>query len=123
MGVAAQRRFGRRRRLVAKDQFDAVLRRPDVRLAGGPFRLAARANDAGLARLGLVVGKRAAARAVDRNRVKRCIRESFRMAMNDLPPVDVVVRLVAAPAPRAELECSLESLWRRLARGRRREPR
>ena len=66
--------------------------------------------------LGLVVGKRAAARAVDRNRVKRCIRESFRMVMNDLPAVDVVVRLVAAPEPRGAVQRSLASLWRQLAR-------
>ena len=119
MSVASDRRFGRQRRLVARDQFDAVLRRADVRLASGPFRLAARANCVGLARLGLVVGKRAAARAVDRNRVKRCIRESFRMAMNDLPAMDVVIRLVAAPPARGDAGRTLASLWSQLAQPRR----
>ena len=49
-----------------------------------------------MARLGLIVAKRVLKRAVDRNRAKRIIRESFRRRL-DLPPVDVVVRL-ALPA-------------------------
>jgi len=46
-------------------------------------------------RLGLIVGKRFLPRAVDRNRAKRVIRESFRQAPN-LPAMDIVVR-VAEP--------------------------
>ena len=43
------------------------------------------------ARLGLVVPKRVLKRAVDRNRVKRQIREAFRLARPTLPPWDIVV--------------------------------
>ena len=110
------RRFGRQRRLLAREQFDAVLRRPHVRMASGPFRLAARRNRAGFARLGLVVAKRVIRHSVDRNRVKRCIRETFRLAMDDLPAVDVVVRL-AAPVPdirEALPQEPLNALWLRL---------
>lgn len=41
------------------------------------------------ARLGLAVGRRSAARAVARNRLKRLAREAFRQA--SLPPLDIVV--------------------------------
>lgn len=51
------------------------------------------------ARLGLVVGKKLLKRAVDRNRVKRVIREQFRRARPQLPPVDLIVRLAARPVP------------------------
>ena len=51
------------------------------------------------ARLGLVVGKKLLKRAVDRNRVKRVIREQFRRLRPQLPPVDLVVRLAVKPGP------------------------
>jgi len=111
------KRFGRQRRLLAREQFDAVLRCPHVRMASGPFRLSACRNRVGFARLGLVVAKRVIRHSVDRNRVKRCIRETFRSAMNDLPAVDVVIRL-AAPMPdirQAPRRESLNILWQRLS--------
>lgn len=51
------------------------------------------------ARLGLVVAKKLLKRAVDRNKVKRVVREHFRLRLAGLPPVDLVVRLAAKPAP------------------------
>lgn len=57
----------------------------------------ARPNVAGHARLGMVIPKRLLDRAVDRNRMKRCIRESFRLARAALPACDFVVRLIAKP--------------------------
>lgn len=45
-------------------------------------------NDLGFNRLGLVISKKNLPRAVDRNRVKRVIRESFRT--RQLPGLDVV---------------------------------
>lgn len=49
------------------------------------------------ARLGLVVGKKLLRRAVDRNRVKRCLRDVFRRQRQDLPECDLVVRLIGRP--------------------------
>ena len=59
----------------------------------------ARPNQAGFPRLGMIVPRRLLARAVDRNRFKRCIRESFRQAMPQLPACDYVVRVLAKPEP------------------------
>lgn len=51
------------------------------------------------ARLGVVVGKKLLKRAVDRNRVKRIVREQFRCRRAGLPAYDLVVRLAAKPVP------------------------
>lgn len=58
-----------------------------------------RPNQAGFPRLGMIVAKRLLGRAVDRNRVKRCIRESFRLVLPELPACDFVVRLLVKPVP------------------------
>ncbi|WP_397476190.1 ribonuclease P protein component, partial [Pusillimonas sp.] len=45
------------------------------------------------ARLGMIIAKRFAARAVTRNTIKRVIREAFRQRGSLLPPRDFVFRL------------------------------
>jgi ribonuclease P protein component len=59
----------------------------------------ARPNQVGYPRLGMIVAKRLLKRAVDRNRVKRCVRESFRQLFPELPACDFVVRLLVKPVP------------------------
>jgi ribonuclease P protein component len=55
------------------------------------FTVLYRTNDRGRARLGLAVSKKNAKRAVDRNRIKRVIRESFRTNQAKLDSLDIVV--------------------------------
>ncbi len=50
------------------------------------------------ARLGLIVGKRQLKRAVDRNQVKRVLRETFRVNRSILPAIDIVVQLAETPS-------------------------
>ena len=49
------------------------------------FTILSRENAIGQPRLGIVVAKRHVKRAVDRNTIKRIIRESFRLAKAFLP--------------------------------------
>lgn len=67
-------------------------------------------------RLGLAISKRRAKRAVDRNRIKRVVRESFRHAAADLPDVDVVVlaRQATHRRTRRQLFDSLTQHWHKL---------
>ncbi len=58
--------------------------------AGFVFFFAPRS--AGGARLGILISRRHAALASDRNRIKRCIREAFRLEHGRLSPIDVLVR-------------------------------
>lgn len=71
-------------------------------------------NEAGEARLGMAVGLRASGNAVRRNRIRRLIRESFRLHRQELPAVDVLVtaRAAAAAATNQTVFESLAQHWR-----------
>lgn len=104
-----------RRRLENRRDFDGVFSDPSVRLRRGPLRLIARPNALGVARLGIVVGKRVIKRAVGRNRAKRIIRESFRLTAG-LPAMDIVVRVAEAePVSRQDADWVFAALARRTA--------
>lgn len=107
--------FGPERRLPDKAAFDHVFSAPDIRKRRDPFSLLARKREAGPARLGLVIGKRHARRAVDRNRMRRILREHFRSM--PLTGIDVVVlaRSGAADVDRATLNAAARWLFERLA--------
>ena len=107
--------FGRDRRLLTKREFDAVLRAPSLRLRRGSLVAAVRPSESAVARLGLIVAKRTLKRAVDRNRAKRVIRESFRQRRR-FPPVDVVVRLAAPTVAQADAERLFAALEDALAK-------
>lgn len=70
------------------------------------------------ARVGLAVAAKTIGNAVARNRVRRTIRESFRLHQHELPGVDIVVsaRSAAKVASNAELRASLEVLWQKVVK-------
>ncbi|MCW8925982.1 MAG: ribonuclease P protein component [Xanthomonadales bacterium] len=70
-------KFSRQSRLLKPVEFKSVFKDP-IRSDDNYFRILARANSKDLHRLGMAVSKKACARAVDRNRIKRVIRECFR---------------------------------------------
>jgi ribonuclease P protein component len=94
----------------------AALRKPTGRLGSECFRIRYRTNQVGFARLGQAVSRRVSKRAVDRNRIKRVVRESFRQVQRQLPPVDVLIiaNPPAAACDNAALRAELERLWPRI---------
>jgi ribonuclease P protein component len=104
-----------RLRLRRKSDFDAAYAR-GRRMGDGLFAVTATVNDTGAPRLGLAVAVRAAGGAVARNRIRRIIRESFRLHQHGIPAVDLVVsiRPKAAAASATELRASLAALWKRV---------
>ena len=100
--------FRRAQRLADAADFARVLR--DRPIAASAHFQVFRAPAQRGARLGVIVGKRFVARAVDRNSVKRVVREVFRSRRTQLPPTDYVVRvktrirLVDTTMLRAEIE-------------------
>lgn len=110
--MAAHRTFPSTVRLVRKQDFDALFRAPAMRLRSPPLRMLARPNERGVPRLGIVAPKRSLRRAIDRNRAKRIVRESFRLARSRLPPCDFVVTVDGAEAE--SVRKAAEELWLRL---------
>lgn len=88
--------FPRDSRLLKPEEFERVFKENE-RARTDSLLVMVRPNALGHARLGMIVAKRLLPRAVDRNRVKRCVRERFRVQRHDLPACDFVVRLMAKP--------------------------
>ena len=114
------RDYGREKRLLTPRQFKAVFDSPSGKAPGKNVLLLARANDLEHPRLGLVIGKKSVKLAVERNRIKRQIRESFRLNQIPLMGLDIVVvaRKGLADLDNEELREQFGKLWKRLARNR-----
>ncbi|MFQ5635580.1 MAG: ribonuclease P protein component [Gammaproteobacteria bacterium] len=110
-------KFTRRDRLLTAADFDRVFGNCR-RSADELFTVLYRSGGLGYPRLGLAIAKKRIRRAVDRNRLKRLIRESFRVARPELPRADIIVmaREKAARADHAVLIASLERHWQRLSK-------
>ena len=104
-----------RLRLRRKRDFDAAYAR-GRRMGDGFFAVTVMRNDVGAPRLGLAVAVKVAGSAVARNRLRRIIRESFRLHQRELPAADLVVsaRPPARTAAASALRESLAALWKKV---------
>ncbi|MCX7627296.1 MAG: ribonuclease P protein component [Methylophilaceae bacterium] len=84
--------FSSRYKLLRTDEFSSVFNF-QRRIQGNGLIVHYKPNGLGHPRLGIVVGKKLARRAVDRNYVKRVVREWFRTYRDQLGSIDLVVRL------------------------------
>ena len=109
--------FPRARRLRTPGDFKRVYA-AGRRIGHDFFSVTAQPNDLERARLGMAVAVRAMGGAVERNRIRRLIRESFRLHQALVPALDIVigVRPNARGVAATELRASLEQLWDRLQR-------
>lgn len=122
--------FPKTHRLLTSIDFQHVFDSVEVKQGGKHFTFLARRNTSSLHRLGIIISKRQMARAVDRNRVKRAIRESFRyscfsgsntganLAEPVTPDLDVIVLAKASSKPLSNqlLVKALQEQWQKLAR-------
>ncbi|HEU4620353.1 MAG TPA: ribonuclease P protein component [Gammaproteobacteria bacterium] len=104
------------KRLRRSHDYSRVFANP-ARSSDRYFTVLARQNELGAARLGLAISRKAASRAVDRNKLKRIARETFRK--QSLPPLDFVIlaRADAAAAARPALRASLAAHFAKLSKG------
>jgi len=105
-------RLGKSQRLLQSSQFKSVFGRK-IAVHGQFFSLHVAPNEIGFPRLGITVSRRVSKRAVQRNRIKRQIRESFRASQYELMPMDCIVisKIGSADICNANLRIELDNLW------------
>lgn len=108
--------FPRHIRLLTSRDYQLVFRDNKIRVSDNNWSLLARHNDLTHARLGMAISKRVVKTAVERNRIKRIVRESFRHHQQQLAGLDIVVmcRDGARQASNRELFESLNRHWQRV---------
>ncbi|TDF83248.1 ribonuclease P protein component [Pseudomonas sp. H9] len=107
--------FSREKRLLIPRHFKAVFDSPT-----GKLLILARENGLDHPRLGLVIGKKSVKLSVQRNRLKRLMRDSFRLNQHMLAGWDIVIvaRKGLGEIENPELHQHFGKLWKRLARSR-----
>ncbi|MBC3766640.1 ribonuclease P protein component [Neptunicella marina] len=109
--------FSRDVRLLTPTHFGNVFQ--DATSAPSPqLTLLAKHNQVNKARLGITIAKKRVKKAHDRNRIKRIIRESFRLNQSKLSNIDIVVigKSGVDKLSNRELFELLEKLWKKLNR-------
>lgn len=111
-------RFRKTNRLLNSSDFSAVFDNADYKVSHSQFLILARMNTNGCPRLGLVIAKKNVRLAVQRNKLKRHIRESFRLKQHHLPPIDAIVlaRRGSDEIAADQLIKTLGKLWNRVAK-------
>ena len=110
--------FSREKRLLTPRHFKAVFDSPTGKVPGKNLLILARENGLDHPRLGLVIGKKSVKLAVQRNRLKRLMRDSFRLHQQLLAGLDIVIvaRKGLGEIENPELHQHFGKLWKRLAR-------
>ena len=85
-------RLTRQAKIVKTDDFSSVfnLRK---RIASQHLVMRYRLNEANMPRLGLIVSKKTAKLAVQRNYMRRVLRDLFRLNQQQLPIIDLVIQV------------------------------
>jgi len=92
MNTVTSLRFHKKAKLIKTDDFSSVFNFRK-RIFADYIALHYQPNNLQMARLGLVVGKKVAKKAVDRNYMRRVLRECFRIEQHAIPSVDLVIRV------------------------------
>lgn len=109
--------FPKSHRLLRPADYGKVFNDVQMKVPHRNFLILATPNNLGHARIGLVFAKKNLKLSVQRNRIKRQVRETFRH-QPDLPGMDIIVlgRQGLAVLDNQTVQASLNSLWQRLAK-------
>lgn len=106
--------FGPDRRLSRRGDFERLLTRGTRRSFSG-YTFYIERRDAGAPRLGILVSRRHSAKATERNGIKRCIREAFRLEQSRLEGMDVLIRPPLSARASAAMLARVRELLGRIA--------
>lgn len=107
--------FPRNHRLITKAEFKCVFDRSN-KVTQRHLLALFKPNEKPYARLGLVIGKRFVNSAVARNKIKRVMRESFRLNQKRLAGFDIIIiaRHQCDTLDKAKLREGIDKLWEKL---------
>jgi len=107
--------FPRSHRLAAKAEFSRVFDEP-FKVSQRHLTVLYKSNQKKHARIGIIVGKRVANSAVARNRIRRVVRDSFRLNQERLIGWDIVViaRQQCDVLSKEKIRKGIDDLWERL---------
>ena len=108
--------FDKSLRLLNASEYQAVFDESRLKVSTAELLFLARINKLGRARLGLVIAKKNVRLSVQRNRVKRVIRETFRLNKHKLQGIDIIVlaRRGLADIDNKQLHETCNQLWHQL---------
>lgn len=109
-------RYPRRLRLLTGKDFQNVFNDVQLKVPDQTILILSRTNNLSQPRLGFVISKKNIRQAVKRNRVRRIIRESFRLNQHNLPAVDIVIlaRKGLGDLENEEIHKLVKKCWSRL---------
>jgi ribonuclease P protein component len=110
--------FGKSKRLLNASEYSAVFDAAEFKVSEKTVLCLARRSQLNQPRVGLVIAKKNVRLAVQRNRVKRVIRESFRHNATTLHSCDIVIlaRRGLGDLKNPEMNQLLMRIWQKLAR-------
>lgn len=116
--------FPKSLRLLHSGDFQLVFDTPPFKASHQQLLILARPNHLDRPRLGLVIAKKHVRHAVQRNRIKRQIRESFRHRQHVLAGLDVIVlaRKGMGELDNKSLVKQLNIQWQRIIRKKEQQP-
>ena len=103
-------------RLLSKKDFKSVFAKPH-KVSLKFFIALYHPNQRSYPRLGIILAKQHLKRAVDRNLVRRLLKESFRVHKEMLKGLDIIVllRSECTPLDKKALRVDVDNLWQKLA--------
>lgn len=110
--------FPKSSRLLTSSDYSDVFQSVDLRVSSKHYLVLSRNFNKSDNRLGIIVAKKNVKLAVQRNRIKRLLRESYRIKRGSLPNLDIIVLVKKGADLLSNQECTkeLDYLWRKLAR-------
>jgi ribonuclease P protein component len=108
--------FGKDKRLLKACEYTAVFDTAEYKVSEKPLLVLARRSSMANNRLGLIIAKKNVRLAVQRNRIKRIIRESFRAGELGFDHCDVIVlaRRGLGELDNASLHALMGRCWQKL---------
>lgn len=113
--------FSREQRLLNAGDFQRVFDNAKLKVSTREVLILGAANSLGHSRIGFIIAKKNIRTAVHRNRIRRIIREYFRLHCNELSDQNAADLVIMArkgfdQLPNSEINSTFSSLWNKLVR-------